>query len=745
MVNEIEENLEVYNIVKGELVIKSLINIFSYKAEHFESFYLKLIQRFLNSLLKEKNIEKDLLQKFFKVLFKYFFDKQISLSLPDDLINTTLGLGNYGQNPYNRTLSVFFARKIILVVYNNKNNEEILNRIIRLKSDSNQNVRLEVAKSFDKLHHNYLLGKSITGDLFNSTILQIITDYIVKEEKLDILYYSFKIGMKIDSLQELTLNRINNLIDFYNQKEENSDLVNMLVKLLKKYDNYKKNIFSTIINKIKFSTKSLMDNIEIIVHNKTEDELLKELLNRDLETKIVIDKIELLIQFFNKENFNKLFYKHTQDYFSATNSTYTTIIKNKELQKNSAESFIQTMKKIKSILELLNSKNNTVLVSIFTDNFEFIEAFYNEFQSRENEAIVSVLMSCKLLYSEQFLEKIIKLNRNFYINCKIELQSSLIIRSNLELSTYLIKFCCTNQLDELLPYIELFFLKGNYFIKRHIFYFCELYIQKYSFFCFTKSPYFQLILLLFKECKELVIELFEFLKRIIPLIEHSNCKNQVDDILENFENTTKHESVRLALKNFKQFRFNLNTDDFINLYKTDEANGKLFESELDERNCRFLANKQQETSSMFTERKSKKLDGINSKTYSISNRMSVSKINTNNTLGGSYKKVSSKLKLKVDNIRPLSPYEVKLSSKGDKLANFPTKKLESNNNLIMKNNLSGSIFNAQIPNSLNSSAKQINQVNRKVSTQINNNTMSVNSSKSKLPLIISPKVPIKKK
>lgn len=71
-----------------------------------------------------------------------------------DFINEIIDCGNFGQSTKNRKLSAFFARKVLSISTSQQGEiYELSDRIYRLATDSEKEVKIEVSKAF-KLIYN---------------------------------------------------------------------------------------------------------------------------------------------------------------------------------------------------------------------------------------------------------------------------------------------------------------------------------------------------------------------------------------------------------------------------------------------------------------------------------------------------------------------------------------------------------------------------------------------------------------
>ena len=229
-----------------------------------------------NSFFVEKNIQKDLLLNFFKHFFKYFEKKKEIIKFSDDFLNKIVELGNFGKGPSDRRLSVFLCRKVILV-NNIDQNLELINRIERLSEDSEFQVRLEISKSFLSFLNHVKENRSIQKSVFDKLIFPIIKKYIEKEDRIEILYHSLKVGLYDPGLQKISIKRLKKLILISN---ENEDLKDKACELLK-----------TAISLLNFSKKKQ----EIPLPKEEKDSILASLLG-------IIRKYDFSKDFFNNLN-----------------------------------------------------------------------------------------------------------------------------------------------------------------------------------------------------------------------------------------------------------------------------------------------------------------------------------------------------------------------------------------------------------------------------------------------------------
>lgn len=833
IINEIDDNLETYNQFEAELLVNSVSNIFaSKKVGHFEKHYKKLILRLYKSLVSEKNIAESILLKFFKHIFDYFEEKQKFIVISKEFCQTIIDLGNFGQNANNRRLSVFFCRKLI-PINDKSNNEELISRLVRLKNDADPNVRLEISKSFNLLYKHSKNESSITNNYFNKEILPIVKHYIEKEEKLYVLYFSIKLGLKIPELESICIERLENLtkdeISISNENNGNKDVVDLnsnensykyqlkvntlpsndsnqkllldfLVKVLKKNDNYKnqkmQNVKMNVVNnflKPGFLLADFLNNLEMYYENivMSDAELNKEFMfwlkvqdsslndkrenkkdsfthnsTSNLPSSFIVNpmshkrnsvsnlgtlksynslkdvknesnQVGLMIQSYGISNenksliflnickimslyskidkFNYLFQKLISDMFVSLNTilndsepdfnilnninksddTKTTLNSSSDLsfisisstsslntnnnkfislcldKKNQELTFsgnpIKTFKHIYNIINTSRIKENQVTIQSFIDNFEYIEYFYKKKFWRVNKIITDILLFDIFYTFEGFLERVIKLIKEFYMESEVELMNNQILNCHISLTVNILKFCCSHDYDDLFPYIEIFFMRSNYFIKKHIFNFFKLFIEKYSVYYFVKTSFFNTLKEFIKIDNLIYVEMtIYFLKTFSPIfMYHVEIEKCINSELEKFEIALEQKIKVEKIKNkqyqkglsliqdYQKFIFNLDNNDNYALYVSDKDLGTIFESDLDDRNCKYLVNKQSSETNYFkypiSEKKAKKLDSINivpkEPTKSKSNKNSFKK-STNLTLKKNY-----------DKIRPFSPIE----------------------------------------------------------------------------------------
>lgn len=730
-------------------MITSLTKIFTFDEKSTKpNFYLKytskLIYRCFKSLTLEINIKEELILNFYRKTFKYYELSKTSIALDDDFINKVIDLGNFGQSPNNRKLSVFFSRKLFIITSENKN-PELLNRIIRLQTDAEYLVRLEVSKSFCSLLKYSKLDKGFSEKECLKLIVPIINSYIQKEIKLEVLYYSLKAGILYQSLFCSALERLENLLSQYpkeiDSNEEALKVYFMTMKLLELNEMYKKDEIKGIIQKLNDNIikpyemyEYYFNKLELFLFRLSDSELLNEMTfwlklidssnlkdkdkDKDKEKDTQKEKekksskgiliksylmtnLDIIFKSFKKmEIFNKLFLKLFQEYFQIINSLfkeyYSTKQSNKELKEVKEFKdpykellfdfdFCKVCKKLLSVLIIADKNRNMPFLNIYNDNFDLIEIVFDRYEWRENSSVVELLTSSIHLYTvEGFFDKVLKLSKNFYINCTQEKASTQMIELNIKLSIYILKFCSSNQLDEILPYIEIFFLRGSYFTKRHIFNYFEAFILNYSFQYFCQNNFLKLLLSLLRiDSLAIAKSTFEFLKRVTPMIEFDlSWKSQLDEELEILESDLQEKmkisnkdkslnTMKNYLLNYKQFRFNIVKENYNELYLKDQLKNQETISNLDEVNCVYLANKQAEnnvtfysTKSLFSDKKFKKIDSsLTLNSYNI-NSAQYSKINPSNKItvkssSNSFntKKIGSKMKLKIDSVisRPFSP------------------------------------------------------------------------------------------
>ena len=145
------------------------------------------------------------------------------------MIQDIIELGNFGQSLQKKKLSAYFARNIISITKINKVIRDLSDRIYRLSSDTEREVKEEVSKSFgqifelcikkndeqnskntkEKLKKKYTLfnadkeklkeeerkNEGIDIDYFQSYFLPVIKNYLQNEESFYILYNCFKLSL----------------------------------------------------------------------------------------------------------------------------------------------------------------------------------------------------------------------------------------------------------------------------------------------------------------------------------------------------------------------------------------------------------------------------------------------------------------------------------------------------------------------------------------------------------------------
>lgn len=914
IINEIDDNLETYNQFEAELLVNSVSSIFASKnAGCFEKHYKKLILRLYKSLATEKNIAESILLKFFKNIFDYFEEKESVIIISKEFCQTIIDLGNFGQNANNRRLSVFFCRKLIPI--NDKaNNEALVSRLIRLKNDADPNVRLEISKSFNLLYKHSINESSITNEFFNTEILPIVKQYIEKEDKLYVLYFSIKLGLKIPELEKISIERLENLtkekviisndnkvikdleefdssentykfqlkIDSNSNQEVNQNpnhnqftdpdkklLLDFLIRVLKKNENYKNpkliNVKSNIINnflKPSFLLTEFLNNLEIYYENLnlSDSDLNKEFMfwlkiqdsnsndkkeyRKDIfpsnsssnvgntnnfivnnishkrnsvsnlgsyksnntlkdnknesnqpatpissygisnffKSQIFLNICKIMNLYCKMDKFNYLFQKLIQDMFTNLNSilnesdpdfnllnninkvedTKTTLNSSSDSsiislsssanislrsnkyvsicleKKNQEITFsgnpIKIFQNIYNIVNISKSKDNQITVQSLIDNFDFIEYFYKRKFWRVNKIITDIL-SFDMFYSfEGFLERVLKMVKDFYMESESELMNNQILNCHISLTVYILKHCCSHDYEDIFPYIEIFFMRSNYFIKKHILYFFKSFIERYSMYFFLKTS-------LVNSMKEFLrIENLVYLDKILDLMKmfapvimyHVEFEKSINYELEKYEkaleskineNKIKNKQYKkglCAIQEYQKFIFNLDNNDNYSLYVSDKDLGTIFESDLDDRNCKYLVNKQSTESNYFkypiSEKKPKKLDSLTL----IPKEPTKSKSNKN-----SFKKSANlTLKKNYDKIRPFSPIEkIEKNGREEKTDKFdrsekinPVALFESN----VKMNLTSKIFKNPI-NTNNKSIVNTNTTNFKTQIKSSNN------------------------
>lgn len=832
IIQEIEESLVTYNQILAESLITSLTKVFYIKNNdnsnnnYFENHINFLISRFFSSLTKEINIKEELILGFFNNIFKYYRQKGKMLSISFNLQTKIIDLGNFGQSPNNRKISVYLSRKYIFV---NKNEEniELLNRIIRLKTDAEYSVRLEISKSFSLLYKYSKEDKYIKKSTFEESIIPIIRYYIEKEERIEILYYSLKVGLACEELKEASTNKLLLYIDKFCKEKDLNEIestIQWYYKLLIKNDNYKSKDLLLVIEKFINNIikpynlyDSFFNNIEILCFLYEEIDFMKEIahwikiienikdkdkekdkdcaslnsnnyMNTNSSSSISINSNCLLVNkvkaaLFNSfesilkiiiknEMFNKLLLKLFQEYWQSLNqhikeyyskSCSITLYSKKETKEAREiliksitydNNFCKLYNKLSSLLELIESKENNQMLNVIIDNSEHIESIYKGYDWREISVIIKFLMKGNKLYSvECFLERILKVNKAFYTNCPSEKQNSKIIMINIELTIHLIQFCSNSNIDEFLPYVEIYFLRGSYFSLRYIFTFFEQFIIKFSFGFFCKHNFFSLSLtLLHNENCNIVKQSYEFLKRLLPIIEfYPNYKQELDAEIEKLEASfkiisndksliCKQNRNKEAFLNFKQFRFNILKDKYVNIFNEDKIKNEKVEANLDKLNCTFLANKQQPDSNnvsfynnssknIMLDRRPKKIE-FGSSNYSSymniidDNKISVisklqkqnkkNKIEVNKTISGSFNKsLVQKLKSPPENItRPFSPEIQKSTIKRNiKISSPLILPIDYNNPISRKASGIVSNYSINLFNSKNSNLNNLSKTN----------------------------------
>lgn len=304
----------------------------------------------------------------------------------------------------------------------------------------------------------------------------------------------------------------------------------------------------------------------------------------------------------------------------------------------------------KLLSEFDNHLDATCLFSVVQSKFEFFQAcFKNKNDWRTFDSAIALLTSSVSLYNnEAFTERIVTLNKEFFFgkqsvmklstdsissvsvevkggsrgNSNKEIQSieivevtplvsefnnSKTLKSNIELSVFLIKVVSMKVREEIIGYVEKYLTNGNYYCQRYIIFFYEQIITKYSFEFFHKAGMLSNLFNLLSTTEvSIKNELFELCKRIYPFISNStilydqfvNKTKELEGFIETNKSSLKYKASfkRLSneLNNIEIFKANVNIMNFEGLFEEDQAKYEAIVGLFEERNCFYLFTKTSE-------------------------------------------------------------------------------------------------------------------------------------------------------
>lgn len=303
----------------------------------------------------------------------------------------------------------------------------------------------------------------------------------------------------------------------------------------------------------------------------------------------------------------------------------------------------------KLLSEFDSHSDAACLFAIIQNKLEFFQTcFKNNYDWRTFDSAVTLLKSSVSLYNnEAFTDKIVTLNKEFYFGKKsasklstdsissvslevkggsrgnsnkeihsIEVQeatqlnefvNSRNLKSNIELSIFLIKIVSMKMREEIIGYVEKYLTISNYYSQRYIIFFYEQILVKYSFEFFNKSGMLSnLFKLLSSSDLSIKIELFELCKRIYPFISnYSHLNEEFDEKIRELEEFTVaglsssnkkslFQKLRKELNEIEVFKANANTMNFEGLFEEDQTKYESINAIFEERNCFYLFTKANE-------------------------------------------------------------------------------------------------------------------------------------------------------
>ena len=299
---------------------------------------------------------------------------------------------------------------------------------------------------------------------------------------------------------------------------------------------------------------------------------------------------------------------------------------------------IEILNSFKALLSSIEEESDLcqLVFNLIYNNQQSITFLFERFSDwRELDALVSLLStSTKLFDNESFLDNIIKYNKAFFnveenkiisnksesmplitssssglksSNDKIievtqksnkQYKNTKYICIHIDLDISLIKVSSNKHRDDIILYLQKFFLKNSFYEQRHIIYFFEKIIQNFSFNFFNvtglSNIFFELLL---NGCFEIRLLLLDFSMKLYPiLMEQDNLKtdyeksiNSLRLLLKSNELTVyKQSRLKKMIEKYDKFKINILTLNFDQIIKEDCEKYYDISAFLENRNCHFL-------------------------------------------------------------------------------------------------------------------------------------------------------------
>ena len=359
----------------------------------------------------DEKISKEYIFYFEQIVFYYSSDNNIfPYIINDDIYDSIISLGKFGETELNRKISCYLCCAIIRILKNVKddNVQKLYNRICFLFCECEKEIETQLSKDLE-----FLIPIFQKDILNNSDVLPAIYSYINNDSD-HVIQTSIIISLvkniyfiENNELAEKTFDKIKEIFEDemnYEQDYKNNIFYEIINSLFKNYKLINNNIIKILFRDNilpKFIMKYKKDNI--IIENFDKIFFIFNDMNNELEIWNIEENSE---QNFNNINFDELFFSiYTYNINSFTNQKKNSIIVEKEKENNS--------KNINININILY--NNLMKIVPFLSNLKNNKSAFDKINHLFNKDNLIYALKC---YSEsiKYVEK----------NCQRKLENNIL-------------------------------------------------------------------------------------------------------------------------------------------------------------------------------------------------------------------------------------------------------------------------------------------------------------------------------